>query len=225
MTEGVMTFDVTKPEQPRLVSTFRPDVDFPRKNPNRIQHPNARGLALSGNRLYVAYDAGGVRVVDVSDRTKPKEVGRYVNAGMGPKQQAYNNLVLDGDRLYAAIDYAGLEVLDVKQPGAIRQLGWWNPWKAETVQNLWVNSAGHTNQLMLDRKKQLVYLSAGDSELQVVDVSKPERPQLVAHYGDVKNDRGTWGMALGSDAVYLTYIPAVVPFRTTWAGVVAVKRK
>lgn len=225
MTEGVMIFDITKPEQIRHLTTFRPDVDFPRKNPNRVQHPNARGFSLRDNRLYVAYDAGGIRVLDVTNRAKPKEIGRYVNAGMAQKQQAYNNLVLDGDRLYAAIDYAGLEILDVKQPAAIRQLGWWNPWKAETLQNLWLNSPGHTNQLALDRKKQLVYLSAGDSELQVVDVSKPERPQLVAHYGDVKNDRGTWGMALGADAVYLTYVTAVVPFRSTWAGVVTVKRK
>lgn len=225
MSEGVMVFDITKPEQIRHLTTFRPDVDFPRKNPNRIQHPNARGLALRENRLFVAYDAGGIRILDVSNPAKPKELGRYVNAAMGQKQQAYNNVVLDGDRLYAAIDYAGLEVLDVKLPGAIRQLGWWNPWKAETLQNLWVNSPGHTNQLMLDRKKQLVYLSAGDSELQVVDVSKPERPVLAAHYGDVKNDRGTWGLTLGPDAVYLTYATAIVPFRSTWSGVVAVKRK
>jgi hypothetical protein len=173
----------------------------------------------------VAYDAGGIRVLDVTDRRQPKEVGRYINAAMGQKQQAYNNLVLDGDRLFAAIDYAGLEILDVKRVSAVRQIGWWNPWKAESIGNLWFNSEGHTNQLQYDPKKHLVYLSAGDSELRVVDVSRPGRPELVGHVGQLKDGRGTWGVALGEDAVYLTYMNAVVPFRGHWSGVVAVERK
>ncbi len=225
MSEGVMILDIEQPAQIQLVSTFRPDPNFPRPNPGKVQHPNARGLALDGDRLFVAYDAGGVRVLDVSNRSQPKEIGRYVNSGMGPKQQAYNNLVLDGDRLFAAIDYAGLEILDVKRPDAIRQIGWWNPWQAHTLQNLWFNSAGHTNQLEYDRKRHLIYLSAGDSELQVVDVSKPNRPELVGHVGATKDSRGTWGVTLGSDAVYLTYMQAVIPFRGTWSGIVAVNRK
>ncbi len=225
MSEGLMILDIEDPAKIGLVSTFRPDPNFPRPNPGKVQHPNARGLALDKDLLYVAYDAGGIRLLDVSNRAQPKEIGRYVNAGMGQKQQAYNNLVLDGDRLYAAIDYAGLEILDVKRPAAIRQLGWWNPWQAHTLQNLWFNSAGHTNQLEFDRKKHLIYLSAGDSELQVVDVTQPNRPELVAHVGATKDGRGTWGVTLGPDAAYLTYMQAVIPFRGTWSGIVAVKRK
>ena len=38
----------------------------------------------------------GLRVLDVADPLRPREVGRYVNAGMKQKQQAYNNLVIDG---------------------------------------------------------------------------------------------------------------------------------
>lgn len=225
MSTGVMIFNIDHPEQIKHVSTFRPDPNYPRPNPNSIQRPNARGLVLDGNRLFVAYDAGGIRVLDITKREEPKEIGRYINAGMGQKQQAYNNLILDGDRLYAAIDYAGLEILDVKRSDAIRQVGWWNPWQAHTLQNVWFNSAGHTNQLEFDRQRRLVYLSAGDSELQVVDVSKPDRPVLVQHLGSVKDGRGTWGVALGSDTAYLTYMSAVVPFRGTWSGIVAVRRK
>lgn len=225
MKQGVMIFDISTPAKIKHLTTFQPEVDFPRKNPNRVQHPNARGLALVGKRLFVAYDAGGLRVLDVRNPERPTEIGRYVNAGMGAKQQAYNNLVVDGDLAYAAIDYAGLEVLNIKDPKKIRQVGWWNPWKAETPQNIWFNSPGHTNQLEFDRARHLVYLSAGDSELQVVDVSDPQRPTLVGHYGAPQNDRGVWGLTLGKETVYLTYIQALVPFRGTWSGITAVKRR
>jgi hypothetical protein len=224
MTEGVMIFDVSDPRAIRHLTTFRPDIHFPRRNPNAVQHPNARGLALDPPRLYVAYDAGGVRVLDIGAPAAPREVGRYVNAGMRSKQQAYNNVVIDGDRVYAAVDYAGLEILDIRNPAGIRQLGWWNPWRADTMGNLWFNSPGHTNQLAFDAGRQLVYLSAGDSELQVVAVADPRRPRLVAGYGEPKNDRGVWGLTLADDAVYLAYIEALVPFRGTWSGILAVNR-
>src|SRR5262249_28040280 len=74
MDQGVFLFDVQDPARIRKVSAFLPDVHFPRKNPNRIQHPNARGLALRGNLLFVAFDAGGLRVLDVGDRDKPREI-------------------------------------------------------------------------------------------------------------------------------------------------------
>jgi hypothetical protein len=225
MTEGVMIFDISTPAKIKHVSTFLPDVNFPRAKPNAVQHPNARGMALAGDRLYLAYDAGGIRVLDVSDRAKPKEIGRYANAAMMKKQQAYNNVILDGDLMYAAIDYAGLEVLNVKNPAQIKQVGWWNPWEADTLKNIWFNSGGHTNQLALDRKQKLVFLSAGKSELQVVDVSAPTKPVLARHYATDKAERGAWGVTLADDVAYLTYVQAVIPFKGTWAGVVAVKTK
>ena len=52
----------------------------------------------------------------------------------------------------------------------MRQIGWWNPWESHTIKNLWLNSPGHTNQIVLDANRKIVYLSAGDSELQMVDV-------------------------------------------------------
>lgn len=225
MTEGVMIFDVSKPEKVERVSTFQPDVDFPRKKPNKIQHPNARGLAIRGNLLYLAYDAGGMRVLDVADKSKPKEIGRYVNKAMAKKQEAFNNIVLDKNLAYIACDYAGLEIVDVSDPRNMRQVGWWNPWEAQSLKNLWFNSPGHTNQLALDAKKKLVYLSAGASELQVVDVAISAKPRLSATFaGTPKGKLGVWGLAMSTDRVYLTYMTAVIPFRGTWAGIKAVER-
>lgn len=224
MSEGVMLFDVSQPSRIRLLSKFLPDVNYPQKNPGAVQFPNARGLALSGDTLFVAYDAGGLRVLDVSNRDRPKEIGRYINQAMGNKQQAYNNLVIEGDHAYIAIDYAGLEIVDIKKPRRMKQVGWWNPWEAHTLKNLWFNSPGHTNQLVLDIRRKLVYLSAGDSELQIVDVSQPSRPKLSGSYGKPRNKLGVWGLGITEKHVLLTYIRTVVPFQGTWPGIKAVKR-
>lgn len=224
MSTGVMTFDVAKPSSIRHLSTYQPDVNYPRKNPGRVQHPNSRGLAIQGDLLFVANDAGGLRVLDMKNRAKPKEIGRYLNPAMARKQQAYNNVIVERNRAYVAIDYAGLEILDISNPSRIRQIGWWNPWKAETLRNLWFNSPGHTNQLALDARRDRLYLSAGDSELQVVDISEIGKPKLVSHFGAPKNKLGVWGLAVSDHAIYLTYIKTFVPFRGTWSGIKAVER-
>ncbi|MEZ5402674.1 MAG: hypothetical protein R2729_23570 [Bryobacteraceae bacterium] len=223
MDQGVFVFSFDGYELEEA-ARFLPDIDFPRPNPNRTQHPNARGLAVSADLLYVAFDAGGMRVVDKSDPYHLREVGRYINAGMRGKQQAYNNLAIEGDIVYAAVDYAGLEVLDVSDPARIRQVGWWNPWGADTFGNLWLNSRGHTNQIQLDREKSVAYLSAGDSELVCVDVSDPARPRLAAFHGQPGDGYGAWGVGLGENLAYVAYINAAAPFRGRWSGIRAVRR-
>lgn len=224
MERGVMIFDTSDPSKLTHLATIQPDVHFPRKNPGKVQHPNARGLALRDHLLYVAYDAGGLRVIDVADPRKPREIGRYINATMLKKQQAYNNLVLDGTTACIAVDYAGLEIVDIGDPRNMKQIGWWNPWEAHTLKNLWFNSPGHTNQIEYDGKRRLVYLSAGDSDLQVVDVSDKTRPMLHAFFGGPKDKLGVWGLTMSADRVYLAYIPAFIPFHGAWAGIKAIER-
>lgn len=224
MKAGVMTFDVSNPRQLQRLSAFQPDIHFPRRDPNRIHHPNARGLAIRDTLLFVAYDAGGLRVLDVSDHANPREIGRYVNTRMANKQQAFNSVVIDGNLAYAAVDYAGLEILDIRDPRNIRQVGWWNPWEADTLKNLWFNSPGHTNQLAFDPERKLAWMSAGDSELLIVDVSKPAQPRLTAKFGGPGNKLGVWGVSLVEDRAYLSYINAAIPFNGTWSGIKAVRR-
>jgi hypothetical protein len=44
MSEGVIILNVRDVRAIRMITTFQPDPQFPRKNPSRVQHPNARGL-------------------------------------------------------------------------------------------------------------------------------------------------------------------------------------
>lgn len=225
MNEGVFIFDISNEEKARFVSAIKPDPNFPRPNPGKVQRPNARGLAIRQNLLFVAYDAGGLRVIDVADKLHPKEIAKYINGRMGTKQAAYNNIVLNGPYAYIAADYCGMEVLDIGNPKQIRPVGWWNPWGCQTPTNIWFNSPGHTNQLALDVRQKLVFLSAGDRELQVVDVSVPSRPRLVNEFGEVRNKLGVWGVTVTADTVYLNYTTAFIPFQGTWAGIKALGRQ
>ena len=81
-----------------------------------MQHPNARGLAIEENLLFVAYDSGGIRVIDVADKAKPREIARYINAAVGNKQQAYNNIVIRGRLAYAGFDVYDREPLPLGHP-------------------------------------------------------------------------------------------------------------
>ena len=224
MSSGVSIFDVSNPRQIELVTTFLPDIHFPTRNPGKIAHPNARGIEARDGLLFLANDAGGLRVIDVAKIDRPREVARYINPKMSGKQQAYNNVVLNGKYAYLAIDYAGLEVVDISNPRHPKQVAWLNPWEAGTPKNLWFNSPGHTNQLVLDARRKQLYVSAGDSELLVVDVSDPTSPKLVNQTGRPKNNKGAWGVGISEDYVLLTYIRTVLPFQGDWSGIVALDR-
>ena len=221
MSAGVDIFNISDPTQIKLIASIQPDVDFPRANPSKVSHPNARGLALYKNMLFVAYDAGGLRVIDVGDKKNPKEVAKYINAGMGNKNQAYNNVLLNSPYAYVAVDYCGMEILDIQDVQNIRQVGWWNPWKCDSPSNLWLNSPGQTNQVAFDSQGQIVFLSAGDSELQAVDVSDPGQPRLAGKFGAPKDGLGAWGVTRSKGTIYLTYIKSLVPFKSDWAGIKA----
>lgn len=222
MRNGLLTFDISNPEKPVMIGKFRPDINYPRPNPGKVAHPNVRGMALRDNLLYVCYDAGGLRILDVSDKRNPKEIGRYINPRM-KMQQAYNGVAIDYPYAYFAVDYAGVEVVDVSDPQNPKQVSWWDPWNVESGRNRWFNSGGHTNQIVLDRQKKLLFLSCGDSELIILDVSEPFEPRLASRYGGIKDRLGAWGVSRDGDTLYLTYIKAFIPFSGRWNGIKALR--
>lgn len=75
-----------------------------------------------------------------------------------------------------------------------------------------------------ERFKGLAYLSAGGSELQVIDIADAAHPRQVASYGRREDKVGVWGLTISADRVYLAYITAVIPFQGTWSGIKAVQR-
>ncbi|MGB0524851.1 MAG: LVIVD repeat-containing protein [Flammeovirgaceae bacterium] len=225
MSEGVLILNIKDKRKVALVSKYVPDIHFPKKDPNRMQRPQARGMAFKGNHLFLCYDTGGLRVIDISTPSQPKEVGRYLNTTKNIRRQlAYHTLVLNDSLAYVGADHCGMEVLNISDPQNIRQVGWWNPWNCHSPANDWTNSHGHINQTHFDAERNLVFMSAGDSELQIVDVANPMEPKTAGTFGFPTDNLGAWGLTVHEHYVFLTYIKNLnVPFNGVWSGIKVVE--
>lgn len=219
MSQGLIVLNVGDKSDITFVSQYTPDIHFPVQNPNDIQMPNARGMAVRGDAVYLCYDAGGLRVIDISDRSNPTETSHYINPDALAKQQAYNNIALHGDTAFIAVDFCGMEILNISDPQNITEISWWDPWDCQSTGNTWFNSPGHANQLDYDAARQLVFLSTGRSELNIVDVSNLAQPRQVGSYGSPTDNYFTWGSTLHNDRVYLAYVSSLFPFFSIWPGV------
>lgn len=220
MNNGLVILDVTNKNNIRLVSQIIPSLNYPPiRNPDPKKY-NARGMEVRNSIVYLCYDAGGIRIINCTNKLSPVETGHWCNPVMytpldHPK--AYNNCVLDDSLLYVAVDYAGMEVLDISDTSNIQLLGWWNPYNAPN--NNWFTSPSHCNEIKFEKNCKLIFMSCGKSDMQVIDVSNPALPDSCNFYGGVSNNIGTWGIGMWQNEIYLSYICAVVPFSSNWTGV------
>jgi hypothetical protein len=90
---ALAVFDLREPSSPRATAVVR--LPGPISPTSRQQPPQAATMAVTGDRLVLsAGDAGGVRVVDIGDRTHPEQVGTWRDLGH------VRHLATAGDRLY-----------------------------------------------------------------------------------------------------------------------------
>lgn len=219
MERGLIVLDIGTPATIRELGRIVPDLAFPEARFDK-KKINARGMAIQKSLIFLCYDAGGVRVIDVANPRKPVEVGRYSNPAMNGRPRAYNNIVLNGTLAYVTADYVGLEILDIANPRAIKLVSWWNPWNPKLEGLRWFTSPGHANEIAFDAKTKTVLMSAGRSDLVAIRVADPTKPVEVGGIGEVEDKQATWGVWLHGDTVYLSYIRTLgIPFRADWAGV------
>ncbi|TAL62831.1 MAG: T9SS type A sorting domain-containing protein [Bacteroidetes bacterium] len=222
MGNGLIVLDITTKSNIVFMSQFKPDINWPVNNPTASLY-NARGMEVKNSIVYLCFDAGGIRIVNCTNKSVPRETGRWCNPVMytplnHPK--AYNNLVKNDTLLYVTVDYAGMEVLDVSDTSNITMTGWWNPYNAPN--NNWFTSPSHANEIAYHDNCQLVYISTGKSDMMVVDVSNPAQPDSCNFYGGVSNNIGTWGIGFikSNYQLYLSYICTLgIPFASNWTGV------
>jgi len=218
MANGLIILDISNKSNIKMEGQVVPDINYPSANPDPEKY-NARGVAVKDDRVYLCYDAGGLRIIDVSDKTKPVEIGRYANPELNGLPRAYNNIVLDGDLVYVAIDYCGMEVLNISDPSNITLTAWWNPWNCQSNPLNWFSSPGHTNEMVFNEDCKTILMSTGKSDLEAVNVSDPTQPVSCFSFGGGENNIGTWGISAYKNQVYLSYVCAIIPFSSNWTGV------
>ncbi len=205
MKSGLLIFDISNPNSITYVSSFVPSIAFPPVvNPNPDLY-NARGMEVKNSIVYLCYDAGGVRIINCSNKTSPRETGRWCNPVMYQpfnRPKAYNNLILDDSLLYVAADYCGLEVLNISDTSNIKLQGWWNPYNCPN--NNWFSSPVHSNEIHYDKDCRLIFLSTGKSDMLVLDISNPSLPDSCNFFGGSSNSIGTWGAGLYRNQIYLS---------------------
>jgi hypothetical protein len=176
MKDGLIVLDISNKSDIQFKSQFIPDINYPVNNPNPDLY-NARGMEVQNDFVYLCFDAGGLRIINCTNKLNPVESGRWCNPIMYSPQnlpRAYNNLILDDSLVYITVDYCGLEVVNISDTNNIQLVGWWNPYHCPT--NNWFSSPVHTNEIQYNKSCQQLFVSTGKSDLIVLDVSNPEQP-------------------------------------------------
>jgi hypothetical protein len=111
----------------------------------------ARGVAVANGFAFVAEDASGVRILDVSDPTLPAEVSAIDTPGTA------NSVALAGDYAYVADWGGGLQILEVSDPAFPSESGF-----HETEQAAWAVAISGSRAFI-----------AAENEFLAVDVTDP----------------------------------------------------
>lgn len=119
---------------------------------------NAYDADVVGNLAYVAANAGGLRVIDVSDPLNPNEIGSFSTA-----TRAYG-VDADGNLAYVAATSSGVYILDVSDPTAPVALSV-------------IDAGGYAWDVNV--RGNYLYVSDRLDGLHVIDISDPNAPQEV----------------------------------------------
>jgi len=119
-------------------------------------------IVVMGTNAYCGNGDGGLAILDVSDTTNPRELGRLVTGGYTYR------VAVSGKYAYAAAVTVGLHIIDVSDPTNPQRRGTYIP-KMDSAYGVAV--AGN-----------YAYVLAGNGGVEVIDVSDPATPRLLGQH-------------------------------------------
>ena len=155
-------------------------------------------IKISGTKLLV-WSSPSV-ILDISDPTKPINVGEYDFAAPSTVQN---------DRVYTATPSRGLMVLDIRTPGSIRELG-----KVEML------SVGKVSDIAIEGTTAHVVGQMGYAMVDVTDPAKPREtaffptPHAIIYVGV----QGSRVVVSGSDLCRVLDVSNPLSIREIWQG-------
>jgi len=90
-----------------------------------VSHGEYVGVALSGNRAYVADATAGLQIIDISDPVSPRRIGGYATGGQATDVSVSGNYVFLAEHpIGNETNYVrgGLDVVDVHDPANPRRV-------------------------------------------------------------------------------------------------------
>lgn len=219
MEKGIIVLDISDKSDIKYVSDYTPDPNWPH-TPGLFSTPNARGMAIKGDELYLCYDAGALRVVDISDKQNLNEIGHYINWVLDSvAQPAYNNVTIVDNYAYVAVDYCGVDIVDISNPANPQNVGWLNPWDCGNT--AWDGAPGHTNQVHAFRNNSILFVSGGDTEIIAYDITDRANPVEIGVYYALLDSNVTWSIDVNDDYAVLAQVdnPLGIPYDSDWGGI------
>jgi hypothetical protein len=145
-------------------------------------------VTIAGNYAYVAADLNGMRIIDLSNPAKPREIGSFEGPGNVTRIAIANN------HAYLADYSGGLYIVDISNPKKPRQL------------------ARHGNFIVGDVAVASKYALLAAGELDVIDVSRSDRPEKAGGFSQKDGDTA-WSVAVAGDYVYTISDAGLFVFR------------
>ncbi|MGZ4053462.1 MAG: T9SS type A sorting domain-containing protein [Bacteroidia bacterium] len=226
---GLIILDISNPANIIFVSETPMNINYPVASPNPNLY-NARGMEVKNSIAYICFDAGGLRIMNCTNKSAPFETGHYANPiTYVPinEPRAYNNIILNDTVAYVAVDYCGVEVLKINDTSNITLLDNFNPDNCPTGD--WHSSPVHANEIEYNDNCKEIFVSTGKSEMMSLDVSDPTNIDTTGMYGSLSDTTATWGIGMRNDSIYLSYIlipiyiPWLDPFDAKWNGIKMIK--
>ena len=220
MEKGIISLDVSDPVHPVFLDNIIPDPLFP-DIPGLFTTPNARGLGLyHSDTLLLCYDHGGLRKIDISDPANMMETGMYMNWDLYDiAAPAYNNVVVKNTTAFATVDYCGIDVIDL-EGDTMTNVFWFNPW--DCAPDNWDGRPGHTNGITYYAENDLLFVSGGDSEVLVFDISETTHPVWNGAYAFPGDSIVAWSLDVHDGFVSLALVDnsvVGVPYYSDKGGV------
>ncbi|MFQ5850097.1 MAG: LVIVD repeat-containing protein [Candidatus Binatia bacterium] len=176
---GTSIIDVSDPKHPRIVAQL--------EVPEGI---HSHKVTVSGDVMLVNYERyktnkeaqGGLKIFDISNRAKPREIAFFKAAAKGvhrftsDERYVYFSPVMGG--------YVGniVMILDLKDPSRPEEVGrWWMPgqWVGGGETPSWDGTAHRCHHPI--RKGDRLYVSYWHGGFVILDISDMSRPKLVSH--------------------------------------------
>lgn len=178
---GLQVFDIAQPDAPALVSTMPSDV-------------HVAGIVVSGDRAYLPAENDGVLVVDISEPTTPKQIGRIGTPGAAREVVVFDRGGVS--HLAIADSVEGVRIVDVTDPAAPRTVSVFDPSgaRAADVRNVAVDG-------------NLLAVADGEHGYVVVDLTTPESP---ARIGGGHTGRPAIDVVLHRGLVYVSHSPGFI---------------
>jgi hypothetical protein len=176
---GTSIINVKDPKHPRVVA----QIDVPEGIHSHKVDVGGDVMIINQERyLRSPKGQGGLKVFDISDRTKPREVSFFKSIDKG-----VHRFTFDGRYAYFSPwmeGYVGniVMILDLKDPSRPQEVGrWWMPgqWLGGGEKPAWEGPAHRCHHPI--RKGNRLYVSYWHGGFVILDISDMGKPKLISH--------------------------------------------